>query len=261
MAIASDPTIRRQVIASARAVLRDDPRAAIRDIVERAGVSRATFYRHFGSRDALLEAVAVEPPPPARERIVRAAAELIGPYGLSGFSMETLAATADVSRATLYRLFPSKAAIFGALLQVHSPFREMQAIIARRFDDPPEVVFPEVVRAIARIGHPRIGILRTLILEASTANAEAVEGARSLLPEVISRYLTYVTRQMDAGHMRRMHPVLAMQCLIGPVAFHLLSRPVAERLVDVTMPVEEAAEEIGRAALGGLLLSPREAPR
>ena len=30
---------------------------------QRAGVSRATFYRHFGSRDALMRSVAHEPRP------------------------------------------------------------------------------------------------------------------------------------------------------------------------------------------------------
>ena len=105
MTLSVDPTIRRQVVAAARSLLTAQPEASIGRIASEAGVSRATFYRHFGSRDALLAAVEVEPPVPARDRILEAAADLLGRGGLHGFSMEELAVAAGVSRATVYRLF------------------------------------------------------------------------------------------------------------------------------------------------------------
>src|SRR5215208_4319051 len=112
-----DPTIHRQVTASARVLLRRDPDAPIADIARRAGVSRATFYRHFGSRSALLAAVELEPPTSARDRVLAAGAELVSPGGLAGFTMDQLAEASGVSRATLYRHFPSKAALFTELLR------------------------------------------------------------------------------------------------------------------------------------------------
>ena len=48
------------IIDAARAVLADDPRADMRTIADRAGVNRATVYRHFPSRDELLRAVYLE---------------------------------------------------------------------------------------------------------------------------------------------------------------------------------------------------------
>jgi AcrR family transcriptional regulator len=261
MAIGTDPTIRRQVMASARAVWAQQPGAPISAIVERAGVSRATFYRHFGSRSALAEAVAVEPPAPAAERILAAAAELIGPRGLSGFSMEQLASASGVSRATLYRLYPNKAAIFAALLRTQSPFREMVEIIDRRSHEPPEVVLPALARAIAGIGPTRVGILRSLLVEAASASPIAIGGVRTLLPELIGRFVAYMLAEMDAGRIRRMHPVLAMQCLMGPLAFHLLTRPVSERVLGFSIPVADVAEQVVRASLDGLLLPAPEADR
>ena len=53
-ALAADPTIRRQVMSAAREVLAEDAGAPVAVIADRAGVSRATFYRHFGSRASLL---------------------------------------------------------------------------------------------------------------------------------------------------------------------------------------------------------------
>ena len=48
------------IIDAAREVLADDPRADMRTIAARAGLNRATVYRHFPSRDELLAAVYLE---------------------------------------------------------------------------------------------------------------------------------------------------------------------------------------------------------
>ena len=50
-------------MSAAREVLAEDAGAPVSEIADRAGVSRATFYRHFGSRASLLESVALEPRP------------------------------------------------------------------------------------------------------------------------------------------------------------------------------------------------------
>ncbi len=61
------------------------------DFAEAAGTSRATFYRHFKSREALLDALDVAPEPGTRERILAAAVELVGAQGLTALSMDDLA--------------------------------------------------------------------------------------------------------------------------------------------------------------------------
>ena len=43
--------------------------------------------------------------------------------------MDELARAADVSRGTLYRLFPGKAALMEGLLQEYSPFEPVQRIL------------------------------------------------------------------------------------------------------------------------------------
>lgn len=47
------------LIEAAFSVLNADPSASLTDIVDAAGVSRATFHRHFAGREALLETLAL----------------------------------------------------------------------------------------------------------------------------------------------------------------------------------------------------------
>lgn len=255
--IAQDPTIHRQVVAAARTLLGRDPRTPIAEIVEQAGVSRATFYRHFGTRGALLSAVEVEAPTPARERITGSAVELIGRGGLHSFSMEDLAVAAGVSRATVYRLFPSKAALFGELVRRYSPFEPVAAVLAEHADEPPEVVIPLVARTFAEVAYPRLGIVRGILLEATALTPEAVRGMQPFLAGALGALSAYFHRQMSAGAVRRMHPLLAVQSVLGPIAFHLLSRPLAERVVGFDMPIDDVVEQMTAAILAGL--TPRAA--
>jgi AcrR family transcriptional regulator len=248
----ADPTIHRQVTASARNLLRRDPAAPIATIARQAGVSRATFYRHFGSRGALLRAVELEPPTSARDRVIAAGAELVSPGGLAGFTMEQLAAAAGVSRATLYRLFPSKSALFTELLRRYSPFDELSRVLEEHADAPPEIVLPAMARAMVRAAHPRIGLLRGLILEVSAGSAEALEGIQPIIPDMLARLGVYLERQMAVGRLRRTDPLLAIQSLLGPVVFHLLTRRAAERVLGVATPIEDVAEQLADIVLRGL---------
>lgn len=253
----ADPTIHRQVLAVARELLDGDPETPIAQIVERAGVSRATFYRHFGSRGALLDAVEVEAPVPPRERILAAGAELVGNRGLHDFSMEDLAVLAGVSRATVYRLFPSKAALFGELVRRYSPFEAVAEALRANAHEPPGVVIPLIARTFASEAAPRVGVVRGILLEATAVTPEAVRGLTPFMSGALGALSGYFEQQMKRGTLRRMHPLLAVQAVLGPIAFHLLSRPLAERVVGFDVSVEDAVDEL----IGGILegLAPKAA--
>lgn len=251
--ITTDPTIHRQVVSAARELLAHDPGTPISRIARTAGVSRATFYRHFGSREALLGAIEVEPPVPARERVLTAAVELMGNGGgLRAFTMEELATAAGVSRATVYRLFPTKAALFREIVRHYSPFEPAIAVMREHGDEPPEVVIPLLARTFATIGVQRTAILRSVLVEALAVTPEAESGVQPLLPDALAAIGGYLLRQMQAGRIRPMHPLLALQALLGPIFIHVLTRPLAERVVGFDLPIEEVAEQLTAAIVGGL---------
>jgi hypothetical protein len=54
---------------------------------------------------------------------------------------------------------------------------------------------------------------------------------------------------MAAGTLRRMHPLLALQAFIGPVLFHILTRPLAERVLHLDVDGEDAVTQLAETWL------------
>src|SRR5438046_253797 len=114
---------RARILSAARRLSRTGERPTLGEVAQAAGVSRATVHRVVGSRADLLTAIDADPDPATRDRVLQAALELVGHNGLSGLSMDELAAQAGTSRANLYRLFPGKAALFRELVAAYSPLQ------------------------------------------------------------------------------------------------------------------------------------------
>ena len=253
--VAADPTIRRQVMSAAREVLRRDSGAPVAEIADRAGVSRATFYRHFGSRASLLESVRLEPRPDSRSRILSAAKDMLVTKSLAELSMDELARAADVSRGTLYRIVPGKGALLQALIEAYSPFEAVRAIVAEHRDEPPDVVFPLIGRAVVGVAGERLGLMRAVFHEV-TSGGPAVAEMGPLFEQTLGLLAGYITAQMAGGRIRPMHPILALQAFVGPIFFHLMTRPVIGRVVALPDP-EAAVEELVAEALVGLAAEAR----
>jgi AcrR family transcriptional regulator len=243
------PTQTRELIlGKAQELIARGEKPTVAQIAEAAGVSRTSFYRTFESRDALLEALSVQPEPGTRERILEAALAMVGAAGLSALSMDELAARADVSRATLYRLFPGKSALFTNLISTYSPLEPIRKLMATMHEEHPAVVMPEIARAVYRTvygsGEPRVGMLRTVFFEVSSLAPDAEEAIREVFATLLASLGGYVMSQMQAGNLRPMSPVLALQMFIGPIFFHLMTRPAVERVLSLDFDAEQAVMEL-----------------
>ncbi len=251
-------TTHHAIQAAARRTLAANPGAPVAAIAANAGVSRATFYRHFASRAALLEALQIEPDPDTGERIIAAAEALIARGGLTRLSMDEVAEAAGVSRASVYRLYPGKTALFAAILASESPFDEISATLHRMQDRPPSEVLPTLLRIIDRVAAPRLGILRALMFEVTSGTPEALEAAGWALRPMFGEVSAYFAGQMRAGRIRQMHPILAAQAFVGPFIFHLVSQSVAAPLVGLNVESAAAADAFAQVALRGLAPDPAE---
>jgi AcrR family transcriptional regulator len=252
---------RERVLGKARRLLAGGGSPTVAELAAAAGVSRASFYRAFESREALLEALDIQPEPGARERILEAALTLVGAHGLNALSMDDLAAQAEVSRATLYRLFPGKAALFTNLVHQFSPLDPVTQLLSTRQDEPPAVLMPEIARTVYRTvygaGVNRVGMLRALFFEISSLSPDTAEGAQDAIRGLVGSLAFYVMSQMRDGHLRQMPPILALQSFVGPIFFHLLTRPLAERMLGLDIDGEQAVTLLAESWLRAM--TPEEA--
>jgi len=247
----------RRILEAARGVLAADGGAPMAAVAAAAGVSRATVHRHFRTRADLLAALDLEPDPDTAARVLAAAADLIGRDGLAALSMDELAALAGVSRASVYRIFPGKAALIEALMNAYTPWAPIIARLEEIGDRPPEQVLPEIYRSAASIALVNLGILRAIFFAVTSGTPDAVEGAGRPVQGMIRALGGYLARQMTAGRIRPMHPTLAVQSLLGPLFFYLLTRPYAPRLAGLDEPFDAAVDRLLEATLQGLQTSPR----
>jgi AcrR family transcriptional regulator len=249
--------VERRILEKAPAVLARGGQPTVAEFARAAGTSRASFYRHFKSREALLEALEVAPEPGARDRILAAAADLIGASGIGALVMDEIADRSGVSRATVYRLFPGKPALVLALVHAYSPFDQVAELLASRSTDPPEVLLPEIARSAYRATAGHAGLIRMLFFEVSGLSPETEEVARQTIANVVGMLVMYLVAQMDAGRLRRAHPFLALQSFIGPILFHILTRQVAEKILALDVDGETSVTQLAETWLRAMAAPPK----
>ena len=247
---------RDRVIAAARPAFARGRRPSVDEVTRAAGISRATFYRHFRSRDELIREFELEPDPATKERVLETALALVGRLGLAAASMDELATAAGVSRATVYRLFSGKAALFRELVRVFSPWDVIGETVGRLRDRPPDVVMPAIARAVAQRLHARMGMVRALFLEVTGRGPDTTEAVEFVFAGGLGALLDYLGAQMDAGRLRRMHPMLGLQGFAGPILMHLLTRELAAERLGLVVPLDDAVTELAMAWVRGMHQEP-----
>src|SRR5581483_1244254 len=189
---------REGVLARITASFAGDVAPTMEELSAAAGVSRTVLYSLFGSRAGLLEAMGADVPAASSARITAAAAELVAERGLAGLSLDEVAHRAGVSRATVYRLYPGKSALFGEVVRTYLAVDEALGLLERLADRPPAEVMPLLARALTQSGSIRIGLLRTVLLEVT----RGVEGTEEVLQETYENtkvMIGYIERQMAPG--------------------------------------------------------------
>jgi len=108
---------------------------------------------------------------------------------------------------------------------------------------------PEIARTAYRAVAGRTGLMRVLFFEVSGLAPETEEVAGAALKKIVALLVAYLTGQMAARRLRSMHPLIALQAFIGPIFFHILTRPLAERVLHLDVDGEVAVTELAETWL------------
>lgn len=232
-----------------------------------AGVSKATFYRTFPAKEAVRAALRAAGVAPerldarnGRELLLDAAMEVFAAQGYAGATIDEIAQATGMSKAGFYWHFDSKEAIFAAVIARYTPFTAIERIIAEadQTDEGPHIVLTRVLNAIVAAITPRFTLFRTIMVEAFQNPAMGAAIARNILGVVLPMVGGYLMRQMARGRIRRMHPAVALQLLIGPLFLHLLTREMFAAQVGDMPPIERVIADIVATFLDGVGIRPGE---
>jgi AcrR family transcriptional regulator len=209
-------------------------------LVEATGISRATLYRRFGSREAILQRLvdeqAIDAPelarPDIRTRIVQATRVVLSRYGFAGTTVEQIAQEAGVGPATVYRHFGSKEALIEAFVQASHPRQLLRSFTANAESDL-EADLTLLATTMLEFVHENPWLIRMLVFESQEAKALLAQ-VRATQGRTVTYLAKYLADHMALGHLPEADPFdlalafFGMLLGFGFVGPHSYDRPVTD---------------------------------
>lgn len=154
--------------------------------------------------------------------IIAAAAALFARRGFTGATTKAIARTAGCSEALVFKYFPTKRALYAAILAEKVPLGEMMVAMedaAKKKDD--RLVFTTLARhRIRRNADPTL--LRLLLfsaLEGHELSKMFFKNQHRVFYDYLAAYIEQRTRD---GAFRRVDPLLGARSFMGLIAHHRL---------------------------------------
>jgi TetR/AcrR family transcriptional regulator len=194
----------------------------------------------------------------ARERqagIITAAATLFAAKGFNGTTTRAIAKTAGISEALLFKHFPTKRALYAAILaekaEISQLMDSVEAAAEKRDDE-------QVFRLIAgfRIHRGADPTLLRLLLFSALENHELSHMFFRNRHRVFYEYLAgYIERRAEEGAFRPVDSLLAAQAFIGIIVYHRILHEIFN--VPLHCTPEEAVSAYVKVFLDGMRLTAR----
>lgn len=162
-----------------------------------------------------------------REQILKATTEVFSVYGFHGSSMRRLARAAGVSEAVIYQHFPSKEALYDAIIQkklessshLYIPVEAAESGQDRK-------VIETIVGNYLREQSRDNSFLRILLFSALEDHEFARRFVEKPLQDLFLFLGDYFEKRMKEGAMRRLEPQILARLLIGMVHFLALLKGI-----------------------------------
>jgi AcrR family transcriptional regulator len=192
----------------------------------------------------------------ARERqasIILTAASLFAAKGFSGTTTKDIAKTAGVSEALLFKYFPTKRALYAAILAEKAQYSELRDAVeeaAVKRDD--ERLFTLLASYRIRKGADPT-LLRLLLYSALEGHEMSDMFFRQQYRVFYDLLAGYIRRRIDDGAFRPVDPLLAARAFFGVIVHHRLLHDILGLSMHRTH--EDTVAEYVSLFLGGLRAS------
>jgi AcrR family transcriptional regulator len=201
-----------------------------------------------GSRAALEEAVrrtGVDPGrrESVRERALAAALEVVECEGLDAMTLEEVARRAGCAVTSLHTQLGGRDGLLTALFERYSPIaigvRRILGDRPRQFEDQVRAVYTAFYDAAVQ----RPALISALVADVLGRPGGPMAGVarRRGVPMALQDLGGWLAEEASKGHCRRLAPALAVPMLLGPLALHLLTRPL---LADAGLEVPDRSAAI-----------------
>lgn len=188
-----------------------------------------------------------------RRQILDEAARLFASAGFRGVTTRDVAARVGITEAALYRHFPSKEAIYTAILEERmasaDPLAALEDAAAAGRD---REVFTGLALLLLRRVEEDPSLLRLLLFSALEGHDMAGPFQETRIRRLRTFLSQYVARRQREGAFRAIDPALTARAFVGMVVDHLIVRHVFGQRDAYPQPPEAVAEAYVAIFLDGV---------
>ena len=191
--------------------------------------------------------------------LIAAAASLFAAKGFNGTTTKEIAKATGVSEALLFKYFPTKRALYAAILAEKAQYAELKGAIeeaAKKQDD--ERLFTLLASYRIRKGADPT-LLRLLLFSALEGHEMSDMFFRQQYRIFYDFLAGYIRTRIDDGAFRPVDPLLAARAFFGIIVHHRLLHDIFDLPMHRTH--EDTVTEYVSIFLGGLASPPRKTPR
>jgi AcrR family transcriptional regulator len=169
-------------------------------------------------------------PPASRERVFAAAAAEFAARGYAGAKMDGIARRARLNKAMIYYHFPSKAALYRAILRdMFDAVRRRVGAVATSAAAPDDKI-RRYVEAIAAEAEARPHFPPIWLREIAEGGEHVDTATLGYIRDVLAALGRIIAEGRRGGRFQRVNPLLVQGGIIAPLMFFLATARVRKKL-------------------------------
>lgn len=193
------------------------------------------------------------PDAPSVQRILAEAEQRFAATGFGGTSLSSIARAAGLGNAGLLHHFPSKAALYGAVLAAVGEDMDRRSTAAREGLDDPVRRLRALLEVLVVLAEERPTALRLVVQEFLDTSGRIAAASRLPLAGPVRDAVAAITDGQTAGQVVEGDPYALVARLHGTVVYGALGKVVLGRIAEEGLP-EDWSALLVEAALAGVLV-------